>query len=51
MLLIIFVIGKEKKIIYLGFIFNIRLVCNKDKNSNIDYIIYIFVCGDFEKIK
>lgn len=28
---------------------NTRLVCNKDKNSNIDYITYISVRGDLKK--
>lgn len=51
MSLIIFVTGKEKKTIYPGSTSNTRLVCNKDKNSNIDYITYISARGDFEKIK
>lgn len=38
-----FVPGKEKKTIYPGS----RLVCNKDKNSNVHYITYIPARGDF----
>lgn len=47
MSLIIFVTRKEKKTIYPGSTSYTRLVCNKDKNSNVHYITYIPARGDF----